>query len=47
MLDFLNGLRVSWTLFISMSVAVRRLNNFEHIIKNAVSNTVFMVKEWY
>jgi hypothetical protein len=22
------------------------LNNFKHFIKNAVSNTIFMVKEW-
>jgi hypothetical protein len=22
------------------------LNNFEHFIKNSVSNTIFMIKEW-
>jgi hypothetical protein len=30
-----------------MPVAVGHLNNFKHFIKNAVSNTICMIKEWY
>jgi hypothetical protein len=45
--NFLNGPKVSWTEFILMPNAVGRLNNSEHFINNAVSNTNFMIKEWY
>jgi hypothetical protein len=32
---------------VQMSIAVGRLNSFKHFIENAVSNTIFMIKEWY
>jgi hypothetical protein len=45
---------MSWPEFIYMLSAVGRLNafslgslnSFKHCIKNAVSNTIFMIKKW-
>jgi hypothetical protein len=45
--DFLNGHRVSWTGFIQTPVVVGHLNSSKRFIKDAVSNTFFMIKEWY